>query len=744
MISSGRDRRRYAGGLLESEELSLFSRSRQAVTFTFVLCAAALLVFSSSAGAQQAERLTVVSLGDSYIAGTGTGNYYSGQGPGFPGPTSGVPGPGNNCYQSFSSYPWQYVGMLNENGVPADIWHYACHGAETTDLIPQWQQIDRSIRDDADIVLISAGGNDVGFSNIVPTCFLSPSELSGATCDQHLTSAEENISNVIGRLRQILPTIASEAPSARVVLMGYPHLASPAPTIFCNQLETRNAERLTNLQQNHDIALINTARELNEIFGDNRFSTAIAGEAFSNRGPCAHPDDALILNVVLSDPFGESFHPNFDGARRYAQLLLDGRHHERLPASPPIPTTPTAGPTMFSSDTRSTLRASGRAVTLEICGSNMEGQTVNVIFSNNERQSQVGGTAQCLSFTSRQSFGSATFARSRAQLNTAPTEATLDACANATNFEAFCDRVDLPAVDQEPTMFSSDTRSTLRASGRAVTLEICGSNMEGQTVNVIFSNNERQSQVGGTAQCLSFTSRQSFGSATFARSRAQLNTAPTEATLDACANATNFEAFCDRVDLSLESPEASPVLLCNGIPVTVDIGAGDRPTSGDDVILGTEGPDTINALEGRDLICGLGGDDVINAGDGADIVLGGEGNDVINAGQGRDVVYGEADDDFVSGGKGKDTLSGGSGNDDLRGNQGTDSLIGGTGDDLLRGGQKADLLSGGNGADSLVGGTRPDVLDGGSGIDEYDGGGGLDTCLADPANRPETRRNCES
>ena len=638
MISSGRDRRRYAGGLLESEELSLFSRSRQAVTFTFVLCAAALLVFSSSAGAQQAERLTVVSLGDSYIAGTGTGNYYSGQGPGFPGPTSGVPGPGNNCYQSFSSYPWQYVGMLNENGVPADIWHYACHGAETTDLIPQWQQIDRSIRDDADIVLISAGGNDVGFSNIVPTCFLSPSELSGATCDQHLTSAEENISNVIGRLRQILPTIASEAPSARVVLMGYPHLASPAPTIFCNQLETRNAERLTNLQQNHDIALINTARELNEIFGDNRFSTAIAGEAFSNRGPCAHPDDALILNVVLSDPFGESFHPNFDGARRYAQLLLDGRHHERLPASPPIPTTPTAGPTMFS----------------------------------------------------------------------------------------------------------SDTRSTLRASGRAVTLEICGSNMEGQTVNVIFSNNERQSQVGGTAQCLSFTSRQSFGSATFARSRAQLNTAPTEATLDACANATNFEAFCDRVDLSLESPEASPVLLCNGIPVTVDIGAGDRPTSGDDVILGTEGPDTINALEGRDLICGLGGDDVINAGDGADIVLGGEGNDVINAGQGRDVVYGEADDDFVSGGKGKDTLSGGSGNDDLRGNQGTDSLIGGTGDDLLRGGQKADLLSGGNGADSLVGGTRPDVLDGGSGIDEYDGGGGLDTCLADPANRPETRRNCES
>ena len=57
--------------------------------------------------------------------------------------------------------------------------------------------------------------------------------------------------------------------------------------------------------------------------------------------------------------------------------------------------------------------------------------------------------------------------------------------------------------------------------------------------------------------------------------------------------------------------------LCNGLAVTVDIGAGDMPTSGDDVILGTAGDDTIVAGDGDDTVC---------AGDGDDVVFGGGGN----------------------------------------------------------------------------------------------------------------------
>ena len=144
------------------------------------------------------------------------------------------------------------------------------------------------------------------------------------------------------------------------------------------------------------------------------------------------------------------------------------------------------------------------------------------------------------------------------------------------------------------------------------------------------------------------------------------------------------------------------VLVCEGAVVTVDLAAGERPTSGNDVILGTAGPDVINAGDGADIICALGGDDIINAGNGADTVFAGFGDDTIQAGQGRDAVFGGAGDDFISGGKGKDVLNGGFGRDDLRGNEGTDTLVGGPDDDELRGGQKADIIFGDDGNDTLI------------------------------------------
>ena len=204
----------------------------------------------------------------------------------------------------------------------------------------------------------------------------------------------------------------------------------------------------------------------------------------------------------------------------------------------------------------------------------------------------------------------------------------------------------------------------------------------------------------------------------------------------------------DPEDVDEEPPvptfPVAPVLLCNGLEVTVNLALGQTPTDGDDVILGTDGADIINAGAGADTICAGGGDDIINAGAGADTVFGDDGNDLINLGQGRDTAYAGAGDDFVSGGKGKDTISGGSGNDELRGNEGTDRLLGGSGNDELRGGQKADVLKGNAGSDTLLGGTHPDTLDGGRGLDAYNGGGSLrDICAADASGLTELSIRCE-
>lgn len=185
------------------------------------------------------------------------------------------------------------------------------------------------------------------------------------------------------------------------------------------------------------------------------------------------------------------------------------------------------------------------------------------------------------------------------------------------------------------------------------------------------------------------------------------------------------------------------LVRCENAAITVNLAVGDEPTDGDDVILGTSGPDVINGGDGDDIICGQGGDDVINGGDGKDLINGGSGDDTINSGQGLDTVFGEGGDDFVSGGRGKDTIFGGAGDDDLRGNEGTDTIDGGAGDDELRGGQKADLLVGGTGNDELIGGTRPDVLDGGPGLDRFNGGSGVDACVADPDGDAEASDSCE-
>jgi hypothetical protein len=104
---------------------------------------------------------------------------------------------------------------------------------------------------------------------------------------------------------------------------------------------------------------------------------------------------------------------------------------------------------------------------------------------------------------------------------------------------------------------------------------------------------------------------------------------------------------------------------CQGLPVTVDLATGQRPTSGADVIVGTAGNDRIWAKDGNDVVCGGGGDDRISGGHGKDRVYGGDGNDRIVGRAGRDRLFGEAGRDRLDGGRGRDELFGGPGKDKL-------------------------------------------------------------------------------
>jgi Ca2+-binding RTX toxin-like protein len=112
---------------------------------------------------------------------------------------------------------------------------------------------------------------------------------------------------------------------------------------------------------------------------------------------------------------------------------------------------------------------------------------------------------------------------------------------------------------------------------------------------------------------------------------------------------------------------------------------------GNDVIVGTEGKDIVDAKAGNDTICGLGGDDKLTADAGTDYVDGGIGNDTLK------------------GSSGDDTLIGGEGNDALDGDDGNDTLIGGNGNDFLDGDKNNDTLTGNAGADTFKGGDGTDI-----------------------------------
>lgn len=165
---------------------------------------------------------------------------------------------------------------------------------------------------------------------------------------------------------------------------------------------------------------------------------------------------------------------------------------------------------------------------------------------------------------------------------------------------------------------------------------------------------------------------------------------------------------------------------CDGEAITVFLAAGQAPTGGADVILGTPSNDVIDALSGDDVVCGLAGDDTIYGRLGFDRVFGGEGADVIHTHNGEDVVHAGPGNDTVYGGAHRDEIHGGDGDDDLFGQWQSDVIYGDAGWDVIEGGHGGDFLYGGLGNDAMAGGGGGDTMFGNFGNDQMTGGDGVD------------------
>jgi lysophospholipase L1-like esterase len=239
------------------------------------IIALACATVACAAAATPAMAVRYVALGDSYSSGTGTRTYYD-----------------SNCQRSVYAYPY-----LVHNAHPA--WTFvqaSCSGAKTGDVINTQSA---SLTSGTNWVTYTIGGNDAGFSSVITEC---AQPWWSSDCDGAIDNAQAYITNTLpGRLDLVNNKIKSLAPTAKVVVLDYPHLFMGedcnAGTWFSPAEETRLNQTADMLRSKLQAAA--TRAGTNFVFKD-------VIPPFVGHAIC---DSTEWLNG-LSNPIGESYHPN--------------------------------------------------------------------------------------------------------------------------------------------------------------------------------------------------------------------------------------------------------------------------------------------------------------------------------------------------------------------------------------------------------------------------------------------------
>lgn len=177
-------------------------------------CAMALSVAgatTASASPHTAPTVNYVALGDSYASG-----------PGIPAQVDAT------CARSDENYPSLLAAARNWQ-----LTDVSCSGATTTALAgPQGTkapQLD-ALGADTDVVTLTIGGNDIGFSGNLATCAgLTSKNPTGNPCQTFFTSdgtdrLAQRVDDTAPKIAAALDAVHERAPRAKVVVVGYPDL----------------------------------------------------------------------------------------------------------------------------------------------------------------------------------------------------------------------------------------------------------------------------------------------------------------------------------------------------------------------------------------------------------------------------------------------------------------------------------------------------------------------------------------
>ena len=240
---------------------------------TLILAAAAALGMAHPASAAAGG---YVALGDSYSSGVGAGSYLSDSG---------------DCRRSTKSFPYLWAAANS----PSSFTFVACSGA-TTSSVASGQL--GSLSSSTSLVSVTAGGNDVGFADVMQDCVLS----GEATCIAGVNTAVGQMNTALpSRLGSLYASIHSKAPQAHVVVLGYPRFYKIGGSCIAGLTEKERT------------AINNASDVLNGVIAKQAanagFTFSSVVDEFTGHELCS--GDAWIHSVSI--PVYNSYHPKAVG-----------------------------------------------------------------------------------------------------------------------------------------------------------------------------------------------------------------------------------------------------------------------------------------------------------------------------------------------------------------------------------------------------------------------------------------------
>ena len=274
----------------------------------------------------EGAKLSITIMGDSYSSGVGGGSYSGGR-----------------CFRSPNSTGNLYAESLRKRGADVEVRDVSCANSRIEQVtISQKSAVLGSsvingpqaegVSSGTDLVVMTIGGNDMGFGSLLKTCLISKSQAD--ECRNSIAEARRSLNDVEGKYRRIFSAIRQRGlrSDATIAVMAYPMLVrddsftlrdSSGATVHVSD-EIRALSREGNKKMAEIVKADNASHPGQTIF------VSDVADRFEGHQPHADRskddgDDLWIhpINYFAVGNFISWYHPNSAGYRQYAAALQD-------------------------------------------------------------------------------------------------------------------------------------------------------------------------------------------------------------------------------------------------------------------------------------------------------------------------------------------------------------------------------------------------------------------------------------